>query len=188
GACGARRSPDGKSESAPRPAPQSRRPPMPLVELQPPLSATLPYTRYFEADSQHIGARFAVWVTTPPTYGAEPDRRYPAIYQPDGNLAAPLTIPMHLMLQYDPIHPIKPFIAVAVGCAGKDAGRMLAGRARDLLPPKGALPDGIEVAIPALVQTGLLDHPAAELYLHNLRNPAADRFLAFLTDELHPLI
>jgi predicted alpha/beta superfamily hydrolase len=30
--------------------------------------------------------------------------------------------------------------------------------------------------------------PDAGLYLHNLRNPAADRFLAFLCDELHPAI
>jgi hypothetical protein len=163
-------------------------PPMPLVEAQPPLSATLPHTRYFEVDSRHVGARFAVWVTTPPTYGAEPERRYPAIYQPDGNLSAPLTVPMHLMLQYDPIHPILPFIEVCVGYAGKDAGRMLAVRARDLLPPKEVLPEGIEVAIPALIQTGLLDQATAELYIHNLRNPAADRFLAFLAEELHPLI
>ncbi|MEO8450649.1 MAG: alpha/beta hydrolase-fold protein [Gemmatimonadota bacterium] len=161
---------------------------MPLVELQPPMSATLPGSRYFEVDSRLAGARFAVWVTTPQTYGAEPDRRYPAVYLPDGNLSAPLTAPTHQMLQHDPIHPIRPFIQVCVGYAGEDAARMLAVRARDLLPQGEPLPDGIDEVMPALVQTGVLDQPTADLYLHNLRHPAADRFLEFLTEELHPLI
>ncbi len=92
------------------------------------------------------------------------------------------------MLHFDPIHPIRPFIEVCVGYAGDESGRMLAIRARDLLPPEEALPDGIDQAIPALVETGIIDRPAAELYLRHLHNPGADRFLAFLTDELHPLI
>lgn len=65
---------------------------------------------------------------------------------------------------------------------------MLAVRARDLLPPGEPLPEGIEAGTAATVKTGLLDEAGAALYLHNLQHPAADRFLNFLTDELHPLI
>jgi len=57
------------------------------------------------------------------------------VYLPDGNLAAPLTAPTHPMLAVDPINPIAPFVQVCVGYVGDDAPRMLAIRARDLLPP-----------------------------------------------------
>ena len=159
-----------------------------LVESQPPVSATLFNTRYFEIDSRKAGARFAVWVTTPPLYEREPTRRYPAIYLPDGNIAAPQTIPANDLLRSDPIHPIEPFIQVSVGYAGEDAPRMLAVRARDLLPPHEALPAGLEEGMASTVTAGMLDAASAQLYLHYLRNPAADRFLAFLTEELHPLV
>jgi predicted alpha/beta superfamily hydrolase len=158
-----------------------------LVERQPQLEAMLPNTRYFEVESRRVGGRFGVWVTTPATYAAEPDRRYPAIYQPDGNFAAPMTATA--LLAFDPIHPIRPFIEVCVGYVGEEARRMLAVRARDLLPPGEPLSPGTdENSMAALVKIGLLDQVGADLYLRNLRNPAADRFLAFLTEELHPLI
>jgi predicted alpha/beta superfamily hydrolase len=160
-----------------------------LAEREPPLTSMLPHTRYFEVDSKQIGARFAVWVTTPPTYEADPNRRYPAIYLPDGNLAAPQTAASHALLAFDPIHPIRPFIGVCVGYAGEDAARILAVRARDLLPPGEALSPGTdENSMKALIQVGILDQVGADLYLHNLRNPAADRFLGFLSEELHPLV
>jgi predicted alpha/beta superfamily hydrolase len=159
-----------------------------LSESQPPVSATLSNTRYFEIDSVLAGARFAVWITTPPLYERETTQRYPAIYLPDGNISAPQTVPSNEMLRFDPIHPIRPFIQVSVGYAGEDAARMLAVRARDLLPPHEALPPGVEAGMAGTVSAGILDEAGAQLYLHYLRNPAADRFLAFLTDELHPLV
>jgi predicted alpha/beta superfamily hydrolase len=160
-----------------------------LVERQPPLTAMLPNTRYFEVDSRQVGGRFGVWVTTPPTYERTANQRFPAIYLPDGNLAAPQTAASLALLPFDPIHPIRPFIEVCVGYAGDEAARMLAVRARDLLPPgEPLLPGTNESSMAALVQLGMLDQVGADLYLRNLRNPAADRFLGFLTEELHPLI
>lgn len=159
-----------------------------LVEGQPPLSAMLPNTRYFEIDSVKAGARYAVWVVTPPNYDRETDLRYPAIYMPDGNSSAPETIPRDELLRSDPIYPIEPFIHVCVGYAGADVARSLAVRARDLLPPTEPPPPGLEQGMAATVKTGIIDEAGAELYIHNLRNPAGDKFLAFLTDELHPLI
>lgn len=162
-----------------------------LVDGQPRMAAMLSNTRYFEVDSAHVGARFAIWVTTPRAYDSEPSKHYPAIYLPDGNSAAPFTIPAHDALDSDPIHPIQPFVQICVGYAGDEATRQLAVRARDLLPPGEPLPTSLEqlkLSMAAIVKAGLLDQTGADLYFHNLLNPAAEKFLAFLTEELHPLI
>ena len=119
----------------------------------------------------------------------EPNAHYPVIYQPDGNLSTPLTTPSQGLLRDDPINPIVPFILVNVGYAGEDVPRALAVRARDLLPPGEPLAGGsTRSMMDALVDAGLLDKHGADLYWHNLHHPAADRFLAFLSDELHPWI
>lgn len=158
-------------------------------ETSPSLSAMLPNTRYFEVESQEVGAKFGVWVTTPSRYESEPDRRFAAIYQPDGNMSAPLTAPTMEMVRDDPINPVEPFINVSVGYVGADSERLLAVRARDLLPPgEPLLPTTNAETLSLLVEAGLLDAEAAALYLHNLQNPAADKFLAFLVNELHPMV
>ncbi|MDT9601014.1 alpha/beta hydrolase [Sphingosinicella rhizophila] len=159
-----------------------------LSGIVPPLSAMLPNTDYFEIDSVRAGARYAIWVTRPAHYERQSGKRFPVVYMPDGNGAAPQTAPRIELLASDPINPIRQFIQVCVGYTGADADRSLAVRARDLLPPGEALPPGVEEGMRATVETGLIDQAGADLYLHNLRNPAADKFLAFLTEELHPLI
>jgi predicted alpha/beta superfamily hydrolase len=159
-----------------------------LEPIEASLSSVLPSTRYYEVESRAAGARFAVWVTLPLLYGTQPGRQYPVVYQPDGNKSAPTTV--NSLLSDDPIHPIEPLIQVQVGYTGRDAGRMLAVRARDLLPPGEPLDatNAGEAAMARLVAANLLTGPDAEYYLQNLRQPAGDRFLAFLTEELHPLI
>jgi predicted alpha/beta superfamily hydrolase len=152
------------------------------------MSTLLPNTRYFEVDSALAGARYAVWVTTPAGYDRAAAARFPVLYLPDGNSAAPSFIPRTPYLQVDAINPIRPFIMVCVGYPPEDARRSLAVRARDLLPPGEPLPPGVEQGMDATVQAGLLDRAGADLYLRNLRNPAGDRFLSFLTDELHPYV
>lgn len=159
-----------------------------LVEQQFPDWAKLPNTRYFEIESRIAGARFAIWVTVPPQYESDADGRYAVVFAPDGNGMAPMAAPRLQMLSADPIAPIEPFILVCIGYCGEDAGRTLAVRARDMLPPGEALPPGVEQSMGKVVEMGLLDQHGADLYLHYLRNPAADKFLAFITDELLPLI
>jgi predicted alpha/beta superfamily hydrolase len=160
-----------------------------LIETDMPLSLVMPGTRYFEVESTAVGTRFAVWITTPPRYDLETEVRYPAVYQVDGNLLAPLTAPLQALLRDDPINPIVPFVQVSVGYTGEEARRHLAVRARDLLPPNEVLPGQVdESTMNALVQAGFLDETGAALYLRNLRNPAADNFLEFLARELHPLV
>jgi predicted alpha/beta superfamily hydrolase len=157
-----------------------------LIETDAALSSVLPSTKYFEIDSERVGARFGIWITLPPRYDAE-DIAYPVIYQPDGNKAAPTTI--NPLLRDDPINPIRPFIQVCVGYTGQDAGRLLAIRARDLLPPGEPLAEGTdETSMDRLVAAGFLSHADSRLYLDYLRNPQADRFLAFLVEELDPAV
>ena len=159
-----------------------------LEESTSPMAATLTNsTRYFEVDSQAVGARFGIWVCTPSRYHSE-DTRYPAIYQPDGNGAAGTMARMQL-LRDDPINPHVPFISVCVGYVGKDAQNSLAVRARDLLPPNEpiSLPSESEF-VEGMLQTGMLDEEGARAYHYNLSHPAADRFLTFLQEELHPLL
>ncbi|WP_456695652.1 alpha/beta hydrolase [Aeromicrobium sp. P5_D10] len=159
-----------------------------LEPIEASLKSVLPSTRYYEVESQAVGARFAVWVTLPNLYATQPERRYPVVYQPDGNKSAPTTV--NALLSDDPINPIEPLIQVQVGYTGQDAARMLAVRARDLVPPGEPLDpaNASEEAMASLVAANLLTEPDAEYYLQNLRNPAGDRFLSFLTTELHPLI
>jgi len=149
------------------------------------MSTLLPSTRYFEIDSAIAGARYAIWVSTPGGYEQAKTARFPVLYLPDGNSAAPSFATRMPYLQIDPINPIQPFIMVCIGYPPEDAPKALAVRARDLLPPREPLPPGVEQGMDATVQAGLLDRAGANLYLHNLRNPAGDKFLAFLTDELH---
>ncbi|TWS19380.1 alpha/beta hydrolase [Tsukamurella asaccharolytica] len=160
-----------------------------LHPATPELSAMLPSTTYFEVDSAIVGARFGIWVTTPPRYDLELDAVYPVIFQPDGNAAVAMTAPATALLRDHPVAPIQPFIQVGVGYRGVDAARWLAVRARDLLPPGEPLLPGVdEESVNSLVPAGVLDQEGADLYLHHLRNPAGEKFLAFLLDELYPLI
>lgn len=157
-----------------------------LIEATADLSSVLPTTRYFEIDSAAAGARFAVWVTLPLLYDRE-DTAYPLVFQPDGNKAAPSTASAYGLLRDDPINPIKPFIQVCVGYPAQDAGRLLAVRARDLLPPGEPLAPGAdESTIERLPSAGILSEADARLYVAHLRDPHADRFLTFLTEELDP--
>jgi predicted alpha/beta superfamily hydrolase len=158
-----------------------------------PISAVLPNTEIFEIDSKISGGTYVIWVTTPPGYDAAGVGRYPAIFVPDGNLAAPALIPnVQALSTLELIHPIVPFIQVAVGYRPADvatSGDFLAIRARDLIPAGEPLPPGTsEASFQAIVDAGMMSAGSAQAYLHNLRNPRADLFLAFLADELHPLI
>jgi predicted alpha/beta superfamily hydrolase len=156
--------------------------PLPL-----PVASAFPRTRYFEIDSVKAGARYAVWVTVPSAYEKEPTRSFPTVYMPDGNgwwhRVAGLT-----ETAWDLIDAFIPTIQVSVGYPPADAERSLAVRARDLLPPNEPSLPGLEEGVQATVKAGLLDQAGGDLYVHNLRNPAGDRFLAFLSEELHPFI
>lgn len=162
--------------------------PISAKRQDPPFAAMFPRMDYYEIDSARAGARYAVWVLTPKIYDADPEKRFPAIYYPDGNSLAVRTAGVPELGQYDFMDPFQSTIQVCVGYPPEEAAHSLAIRARDLLPPNEALPERIEEGVKNTAAAGLLDEEGADLYLHHLRNPAADRFLAFLSEELHPFI
>lgn len=157
-----------------------------------PCDAMFPATRYFEIDSVNAEARYAVWITTPKNYDLDPGRVFPAIYSCDGNRNMPLCADAADLSEWDLIDRFEPTIQISIGYTNEDRERALAVRARDLLPPQEPLPqeteDSWRQAISRADAGTLLDRAAMELYLHNLKNPAGDRFLAFLTEELHPFV
>lgn len=149
-------------------------------------ASLLPNTEYFEIDSKAVGATYAVWVTTPPGYDAKGDKHYPAIFMPDGNLFAPLTIPFVSMLSsIEAIFPIVPYIQVTIGYCGKEAQQLLTIRMRDLLPP-GEPPSVNNVAaIDSAVASGVWTAEFGAAYKAMLSQGRADAFLSFVTKELY---
>lgn len=144
-------------------------------------------TEYFEMDSASVGARFAIWVTTSPTYGQDEEATYPAVYVTDGNYSVGQTAPLAVM-QGDPALPIAPYLQVTVGYAGEDAQDWARVRNRDLVPPGEPVPPAMRDSLDLAVEKGLMTQADADVYLADLTNTRADAFLAFLTDELHPEI
>ena len=155
-------------------------------------SSVMNNTEIFEIESKAAKATYVVWVTTPPGYDANAKRVYPVIFAPDGNFLTPTTIPsVESSTTLELIHPIEPFIHVAVGYRPSEVRNsmdFLAIRARDLLPPGEPLPATLEAGMQAGIDAGQGNVAAMKLYLDNLRHPHADAFLAFLGDELYPLI
>jgi hypothetical protein len=157
-----------------------------LQPATPPLFVSILNTEYFEIESTIVGARFAVWVTTPPGYGADPNRAYPAIYMPDGNLATALTAPINFM--EDIIEPKLPYVQVSVGYTMNDMANIMVLRNRDLLPPGEPINPATGPMIDQMVAAGSMTAEQGAFMMASLQNTRADAFLSFLTDELHPQI
>lgn len=159
-------------------------------ELQPAvhdLKAILPKTEYFEIDSAIAGVRYGVWVAAPWAYGLEPERRFPAIFTPDGNLLAPTLMPISVDMQSP---PGQPFIQVSVGYCGEElADWLFVARNRDLLPPnEPADPAHLAANQVAIDAGGEAAVWARKFHDAIVNGGRADLFLRFLTDELYPLI
>jgi predicted alpha/beta superfamily hydrolase len=144
-------------------------------------------TEYFEMDSTAVGARFAIWVTTSPTYTQDEEVAYPVLYVTDGNFSLGQTAPLAVM-QSDLLLPIAPYLQVTIGYAGADAQDWGRVRNRDLVPPGEPVPPAMRGSLEAAVENQLMTQPEADAYLEELSNTRADAFLSFITDELHPEI
>ena len=143
-------------------------------------------TEYFEMESTSVGARFAIWVTTSPTY-AHDEADYPVLYVTDGNYSLGQTAPLAVM-QGDVALPIAPYLQVTVGYAGADAQDWSRVRNRDLVPPGEPIPPAMRSSLETAVEHQLMTQAEADAYLAELATTRADAFLSFLTDELHPEI
>jgi hypothetical protein len=157
-----------------------------LTETAPSFSALFPSTRYFEIDSDIAGARFSAWVTPPAQYDADKTQAYPVVYQVDGNLFFPATVPFHQAGQNDPLSPQIPFILVSIGYSTPESKEWVWLRVRDLLPPNEPIPDVMRQAVELGVKAGSVSRDDGNRYLAMFDKPAGDKFLAFIEQELHP--
>ncbi len=86
----------------------------------------------------------------------------------------------------DKLSPHMPFIMVSVGYSKRESHAWPWLRIRDLTPPGEAVPDVIRQTVEPAVKAGRLSQDEGRRYLAMFANPAADTFLAFLEQELHP--
>ncbi|GAB3634349.1 alpha/beta hydrolase-fold protein [Microbacterium shaanxiense] len=149
------------------------------------LNGCLVDTEYFEITARS-GRRYGVWVTTPPGY-AESTEPLPLIYVVDGNWAVGFTAPL-IVTQADPYLTVAPYIQVSVGYAGDEAAQWAQLRNRDLVPPGEPVGDEMRRTLAAARDSGAMSPEHVDAYLAQLADTHADVFLAFLTEELHPLL
>lgn len=149
------------------------------------LHGCLPDTDHLEVTSSD-GRRYGVWVTVPPGYaqGTEP---LPLVYVTDGNFAVGLTAPL-IVTQQDPYLSVAPYIQVSVGYAGDEAAQWATLRNRDLVPPGEPVATEMVATLEAARDAGSMTQEHVDAYLAQLRDTHADAFLAFLVDDLHPLL
>ena len=159
-----------------------------LTEAEPSFAALFPSTRYFEVQSRIAGTRFSAWVTLPALYDLDKSRKFPVLYQVDGNLFFPATAPFVQAGHNDVMSPQTPFILVSVGYSVGESHAWPWRRVRDLLPPGEPVPEAMRQALQRTVEAGLLPTEEGDRYLAMFAEPAGDRFLGFLERELHPLV
>lgn len=159
-----------------------------MTDTPPPLAVTLPDTDYFELDSGQVGGRFAIWVTRPVGYEGSGETRYPALYVTDGNVAAAMLAPYVQHTAFDLIGAFQPFLQVTIGYPPADAADWLTLRNRDLVPADEPAPPSMIAAVAADAETAGWTQEEHEEYIRLIHSGRAAQFLAFLQDELKPVI
>ncbi len=147
-------------------------------------------TEYFELDSAHVGTRFAISVSLPPTY-ALTDDTHPLVYATDGNAFGPLMEAARAgLVGAEAVRPVQPFVQVSIGYPPDVAPQLLVLRNRDLVPPGEGYPAFMPAHIHSRlgVAQGLMPESAVDAFFEQQRAARADRFLTFVEDELHPEI
>jgi predicted alpha/beta superfamily hydrolase len=148
----------------------------------------IPNTDYFELDSSHVGGRFAIWVTRPVDYETSDEARYPAVYVTDGNVAAAMLAPYAELTAFELITAFQPYMQVTVGYAPDQAAEWLTLRTRDLVPADEPAPQSIIDAVAADAETAGWTQEEHDEYIRSIQSGRAAQFLAFLEDELRPVI
>jgi predicted alpha/beta superfamily hydrolase len=159
-----------------------------MLDAQPPLSVTLARTDYFELDSVRAGARFAIWVTRPVNYDSSTEMRYPAVYVTDGNIHAAMLAPYVEQTEFDHATSYQRFLQVTVGYPPDQAEDWVTLRNRDLVPAGEPAPASMLAAVAAEAKTAGWTQEEHDEYLRSIHAGRAAEFLAFLEEELRPVI
>jgi uncharacterized protein len=156
--------------------------------VHPPLAVTLARTDYFELDSAHVDDRFAIWVTRPVDYDRGEGARFPAIYVTDGNASAAMLAPYAEHTAFDLISAFQPYLQVTVGYPPAKAADWLTLRNRDLVPAGEPAPPSMIAAVAADAETAGWTQEEHDEYIRSIHEGRAAEFLAFLEDELRPVV
>jgi uncharacterized protein len=159
-----------------------------MPSREPALRVTLPSTDYFEVDSAHVGGRFAIWVTRPVDYERSADTRYPAVYVTDGNVSAAMLAPYAEHTAFDLISAFQPYLQVTIGYTADQAGDWLTLRNRDLVPAGEPAPPSMIAAVAADAEAAGWTQEEHDEYIRSIHDGRAAQFLAFLEEELRPLV
>ncbi|MBT2336637.1 hypothetical protein J7E49_22350 [Variovorax paradoxus] len=142
------------------------------------------FTEYFEVDSLHVGDRFGISVSLPRLYGTTPDAGYPALYATDGNVYGPIAEAVMFDFDvFDAVVPIEPFMQVSIGFTAKQTPQANTLRMRNFVAPGASIPEYMQAHVSAR-----LGPAAVAAFCENFAAGRADRFLAFIEEELHPEI
>lgn len=145
--------------------------------------------KYFEIDSDIVGSRFAVSVSQPArtTDGAP----LPVVYALDSQWHGAGYEKTHSALtKVESTRPVQPYVQVSIGYPLGDDVDPIALRNRDLVPQGEPHPEGFAEYIRHHIGGDgepVSDEKFAEFFAQ-LSNARADRFLAFIEQELHPVI
>ncbi|MBT2336617.1 hypothetical protein J7E49_22250 [Variovorax paradoxus] len=141
------------------------------------------HTEYFEIDSAHMGARFAIGVSLPAAYRTT-DVKYPALYATDGNVFGPIAEAVKGEFEvFDAVVPIEPFLQINIGFTEEQTPQTNTLRQTNLVLPGSTIPDFMDAHV-----RKRLGAEAVATFRELYTTSKADHFLAFIEKELHPEI
>lgn len=141
-------------------------------------------TEYFEIDSTHVGYSFGISVSLPRTYDDSADVDHPLLYATDGNVFGPIAeAVMCDFFEFDAVQPVQAYVQVSIGFPGDQAAQASTLRIRSLFPPGESVPDLMEEHVLNRLGPG-----SFAAWSENYKAAHADKFLAFIEEELHPEI
>jgi len=112
------------------------------VIVSPPIEAgpervTLDYTEIVPLESEETGRKYELWIALPPSYAAEPERKYPTLYLLDGQWDFTLVRALAGGLLFDQVAPEFLIVGITYGGESPDYATL---RAEDYIPTRAMKP------------------------------------------------
>ena len=145
-------------------------------------------TEYFEIDSEHVGDRFAISVSFPGSSDGKSGSTYALLYATDGNtFGSVMDATRFCFVGFDAVRPVQPYLQVNIGYPPSQASSQAVLRNRDLVPPGEGFPSFMAAHVRSRLGADTPDS-TIQAFLEQYKASRADNFLAFIEDELHPVI
>lgn len=142
---------------------------------------TLPLMETFNIESSHVGDEFEINVALPASYGLS-DQSYPLVYLTDANFIFAMAAQIAGFARIDLIEgPLPELILVGIGYpVGADLMKVMFDLRNRDLSPAGSVPEDFVETFSQQAKTLGYDKP--------IPFGGADKFLAFIEEELNPVI